>query len=131
MSISPLLLFFKKDPFWAIFFGVYRQEYILCQIMYKWILKISEYWTKGNIIGWPDTCRPNWPRYSLFFNIPLFFNIHLYMIWHFSCSSSTKTVSVQMLTSGYFVFVKPHGDISWWESTCTQLLQKYWSSILV
>ena len=30
--------------------------------MHKWIMKISEYWTKGNIIGWPDICWPNRPK---------------------------------------------------------------------
>ena len=43
---------------------------------------ISEYWTKGNIIGWPNICRPNWPKIFPFVQYSLFFNIHLYMIWH-------------------------------------------------
>ena len=51
--------------------------------MYKWILKISEYWTKGNIIGWPDICRPNQPKIFPFVQYYLFLYIHLYMIWHF------------------------------------------------
>ena len=57
--------------------------HILCQIMYKWILKISEYWTKGNIIGRPEICWPNWLKLFPFVQYFLFFNIHLYMIWHF------------------------------------------------
>ena len=32
------------------------------------------------------------PRYSLLFNIPFFFNIHLYMIWHLMCQFTYYTV---------------------------------------
>ena len=32
------------------------------------------------------------PRYSLLFNIPFFFNIHLYMIWHLMCQFAYYTV---------------------------------------
>ena len=55
--------------------------------MYKWILKISEYWTKGNIIGWPDICQPNQPKifpfvqYSLFFQYSLIHDLAL-SIYH-------------------------------------------------
>ena len=34
---------------------------------------ISEYWTKGNIIGWLDICRPNWPKIFPFVQYSLFF----------------------------------------------------------
>ena len=57
--------------------------YSKCQIMYKWILKISEYWTKGNIMSWPDISRRAKPDQNIpFCSIFPFFNIHLYMIWH-------------------------------------------------
>ena len=46
-------------------------------------IEIKEYWRKGNIIGWSDICRPNRPKIFLFVQYSLFFNIHLYMIWHF------------------------------------------------
>ena len=51
--------------------------------MYKWILKISEHWTKGNNISWPDICRPNQPKIFPFVQYYLFLYIHLYMIWLF------------------------------------------------
>ena len=57
--------------------------------MYKWILKISEYLTKGNIIGWPDICQPNRAAQDIPFcsMFPFFFNIQLYMIWHIGCKN--------------------------------------------
>ena len=33
---------------------------------------ISEYWTKGNIIGWPNICRPNWPKIFPFVQYSLY-----------------------------------------------------------
>ena len=33
------------------------------------ILKINEYWTKGNIISWLDICLPNWLQIFHFFSI--------------------------------------------------------------
>ena len=46
-------------------------------------MKISEYWTKGNIIRWPDICWPKPAQDIPFCSKYPFFNIHLYMIWHY------------------------------------------------
>ena len=70
--ISSSILQIEKSPF-------------KCQIMYKWILKISVYWTKETIIGWPDICRLNRHKMFPFVQYSLFSNIHLYMIWHLVC----------------------------------------------
>ena len=66
---------------------------IKCQIMYKCILKINEYWTKGNIISWPNIYRPNRPKIFPFVQYYIFFNIHLYMIWRLKYICSYNLIS--------------------------------------
>ena len=73
--------------------------------MYKWILKISEYWTKGNIIGWPDICRPNRPKifhfvqYSLFIQYSLIhdlaLNIYCVTVFIFKLWFTVKILCIQ------------------------------------
>ena len=53
-----------------------------CQIMYKWILKKREYWTKANILGRFGRQMSDQPMIFPFVQYSLIFNIHLYMIWH-------------------------------------------------
>ena len=58
--------------------------------MYKWILKISEYWTKGNIIGWPDICQSNWPKIFPFVQYSLFLQYSL--IHDLALSAQSRTL---------------------------------------
>ena len=58
-------------------------------------MKISEYWTKGIIIGWPDICRPNRRKIFPFVQYSLIFSIFTYawLIWHLvniRCNSTTQ-----------------------------------------
>ena len=50
-----------------------------CQIMYNSMLEISEYWRKGNIIGWPDICQPNRPKIFPFVQYSLIHDLTLSM----------------------------------------------------
>ena len=60
-----------------------------------------------NIIGWPDICQPNQPMIFTYVHIPLFFNIHLYMIWHLVWKSITHDLTLNkfVLFSVYIEFI--------------------------
>ena len=60
-------------------FSVFHSK---CQIMYRWISKKREYWTKGNILGQFGWQMSDQPMIFPFVQYSLIFNIHLYMIWH-------------------------------------------------
>ena len=93
-------------------------ECIMCQIMYKWILKISEYWIKGNIISWPDICRPNWPKIFPFFTYSSFSDIILiywevftlklskiYLMLHQNSNDSSYQKSLLVPTYFYYTYI--------------------------
>ena len=62
-------------PLWSFLTKIPRNLSLSCQLelfpdfFCRFSAKscISEYWTKGNIIGWPDICRPNQPKIFPFF----------------------------------------------------------------
>ena len=59
-----------------------RLMVIMCQIMYKWILKKGEYWTKGNIFGRFMSGQPKiftYVQYSLIFHYWLIHDLALYV----------------------------------------------------
>ena len=95
--------------------------------MYKWILKISEYWTKGNIIGWPDICWPNQPKIFPFVQYSL-----LYMIWHillyifFKIKEFLWWTSVMILdlrvSFNMFCMIFFQSLLFWWRQVCVKII---------
>ena len=69
--------------------------------MYKWILKISEYWTKGNIIGWPDICRPNRPKIFPFVQYSLFLQYSLIHDLALNFFRNSRTISDHVAVFGF------------------------------
>ena len=106
----------KLDNLWWIKWGRnYARTYVsMCQIMYKSILKISEYWTKGNIIGWPDICWPNWPKIFPFVQCSLFFQ---YSLIHDLALSNLLWIIPYLLNcvfSAFFIARSASQSRSWW-----------------
>ena len=109
--LEPVFLVFILDT-WKFLDQIIQTK---CQIMYyKWILKISEYWRKGNIIGWPDICLPNWPKifpfvpYSLFFQDSLIHDLALSnLLW-------IIPYLLNCVFSAFFIARSASQSRSWW-----------------